>query len=140
MLEARSRRHIEAVEKRPPDLQVAHVEMRHIGVHRALDERDGRALDQEVLAPHLFLEHAERLRQRVAREMRRGVTPQQVHQIVAREAPPRLDREPDQQREVLARAELDLLARPGQKQRGAERQQVQVRRQTDGSQRFGTVQ
>src|SRR5439155_16594941 len=67
-----------------------------------------------------------------------SVAPQQIHQVVARESPPRLDGETNQQREVLARAEADLLTRRcEQQERRAERGKVQVRRQKDGSPCFG---
>ena len=130
--------HLEAVEKRSPDLQVAGIQMRHVGIHRALSKRHRRPLDHQVLAPHLLFQYGERLCQRVARQMCGSVAPQQVHQVVARESPPRLDGETNQQREVLARAEADLLTRRcEQQERRAERGKVQVRRQKDGSPCFG---
>ena len=61
------------------------------------------------------------------------------HQVVAGELPSRFNGEPDQQGEMLARAEADLLAGLGEKQGSAQREELQVRRQRDGSRRFGMV-
>src|SRR2546426_9698896 len=113
--------------------------MRYVGVHRAFDQRDGGPLDEEVLTPDLLLEDGEGLGEGVTRQMSGRVAPEEIHQVVTRQPTPRFDGETNQQREVLTRAEPDLLPRSRQQQGGSEREQVQVRLQTDGSQCFGLV-
>src|SRR3989441_10759673 len=72
------------------------------------------SLHLQVLAAALLLDARQCLSERMPRQMRWRVGPQQVHQIVARELLPRLGRESDQERKMLARAEADLLPRLGQ--------------------------
>ena len=54
---------------------------------------------------------------------RRGdIGPQEIHQVFARELPSRFDGEADQEGEMLARAEADLLAGLSEEQGSAQRQ------------------
>ena len=138
LLEQHCPRHVEAVEERAADLHVARVEPSHVCVHDVLGERDGRPLHLEVLAADLRLDHRQRLSQGVPRAMRRGVRPQQIHQVVTRELLPRFGREANQQREVLTGAEADVLPSLGDQEGSTEAGEMQVRRH-DGSQRFGLV-
>ena len=114
LLERHRARHVEPLEERPPDLHVGRVEPPQVRIHRFVGERDGRPLHLQVLAADLLLDDRQCLSERMPRQMRWRVGPQQVHQIVARELLPRLGCESDQEREMLARAEADLLPRLGQ--------------------------
>src|SRR5207249_5485292 len=120
---------LEAVEERAANLRLAAVEAAHVRVHGARNEGDRRALHDQMLASDLLLQDREGLSQRVPGAGRRHVRPQEIHQVVAREPAPAFHREADQQGEVLARAEADLLTGFGDQQRHAETQQMQMRRQ-----------
>ena len=129
LLELHGAGHLEAVEERTTDLGFAAVEAAHVRVHYTRHEGDRRSLHHEMLASHLLLHHREGLRQRVAGAGGRHVRPEEIHQVVARELAPPFHREADQQGEVFARAEADLLTRIGEQQRHAQTQEMQVRRQ-----------
>ena len=66
----------------------------------------------------------------MARERGGGRRPEEVHQVVACEAFAWLEREPDQEGEVLAGAQPDELPRRSDQEGSAEREQSQRRQQT----------
>ena len=120
---------LEAVEERAANLRLTAVEAAHVRVHDAGNERDRRALHDQMLASDLLLQDREGLSQRVPGAGPRHVRPEEIHQVVARELAPALHREADQQGEMLARAEADLLTGFGDEQRHTKTQQMQMRRQ-----------
>src|SRR6266571_3041205 len=119
---------LEAVQEGAADLRLARLEPPDIRVHGVVGKGDGRPLHLQVLAAHLLLHDRERLRQRVPRPIRRRVGPQQVHQVVAGELLPRLGCEADQEGEMLAGAEPDLLASFGKEEGSTQGKELQVGR------------
>src|SRR5438874_4600883 len=83
-----------------------------------------------MLAADGLLDHTQRLCQGMAGERGGGRGPEEVHQVVACEAFARLEREPDQEGEVLAGAQPDVLPRRRDQEGSAEREQSQRRQQT----------
>ena len=104
LLERHRPRHLEAVEEGPAHGDVAAGEMLQVHIHPARGERHSGALHQQVLAADGVPDNGQRLRQGVAGQGGCGRRPEQLHQVVAREALTRLDREPDQEGKVLASA------------------------------------
>src|SRR3989449_5178049 len=95
LLELHGSRYLEAVEELTTDLGLRGIEPAHVHLNGAGNERDGGALHDEMIAPDLFLQYRQRLGNRVAGPRRRNIGPQQIHQIVTGELPPRFDREAD---------------------------------------------
>ena len=139
MFELYRPRYLEAVEELATYLGLKGVEPGRVHLYGAGDEPDGRSLHDKMIAPDLLLQHSQCLGKRVARPRCRSIGPQQVHQIVAGQLSSRLNSEADQQGEVFTRAEAHLLARRRKEQGNAQREKLQVWRQTDGSQRFGML-
>jgi len=139
LLELHGSRYLEAVEELTTDLRLRGIDLAHVHLNGAGGERDGGALHDELVAPDLFLQYRQRLGKRVAGPRRRNVGPQQIHQIVAGELPPRFDGESDQQGEMLAGAETHLLACLAEEQGSTQREELQVRHHADASRRFGMV-
>ncbi len=82
-------------------------EMSDVRLNGPSPQADRCGAHEEVFAPQLGPQHRNGLRQRMTGAFGWRVGPQQVGQRVAREHVARLQGEPDQQREVLARAEAD---------------------------------
>ncbi|MGH8543218.1 MAG: hypothetical protein ACREX3_06220 [Gammaproteobacteria bacterium] len=76
-------------------------------------------------ARDLRLDDGKPLRQRVIGEMRRRRGPEQIGEIIAGEQAPGLERQADKQREMLARAEANLLASCGEEGRTAKTAQCE---------------
>ena len=130
---------LEAVEKRPTNLHVARLERVQVHVHHPRGESERRPLHEHVLVADLRLEDRDRLRQRVTRAGCRCVGPEQLDEVVARKPPPGVEREADQDGEMLTRAKPHRLPGWGEQEGYAEGAKVQVRRQDDGSQCRGMV-
>ncbi len=110
VLEGARTGNLEAVQESPLDLRLRVIEVVGVDIDSALSERDRGLLDLHGVAAELGLEDRDPLREGMPAQPRRGVGPEEVHQIVTCEAVARFERESRQQREVLARAEADLLA------------------------------
>ncbi len=139
MLELHGSRYLEPVEKLPPNRSLRDIEPTRVHLNRARDESDRGALHDELVASDFSLQDGQRLSERVASPRCGNLWPEQVHQVVAGKPPSRFDGEPDQQSEMLARAEADLFTGLREEQGSAQREKLQVRHQTDSSRRFGML-
>lgn len=115
------------------------VQSAQVDFDHARREPDRRLLNEQVVAPDLGLQHRHCLREGMAGVRCWSVRPEQLDHAVATEPAARVDGQPDQQGEVLARAELDLLTSSGEQERCPKRGKVQMRRHRDGSRCFGML-
>ena len=122
---------LEPLEEPPTHLEVFRPHPMDVDIDGSLDQHDGSPLDHQVVGPDFGLQHGDRLGEGMAGEVRGDLGPQELLQVVAAEALARLDRQPDQQRQMLPGAEADILAGIAAEQRDAKRGKVVVRHGND---------
>ena len=113
-LERPRRRDLETVEEGTVDAHVAGAQMVDVNVNPARGQTDGGTLNHHGLARDLCLDDRQTLGERVIGELRRGLRPQQVGEIVARELLARFQGETNEEGEVLARTEPHWFAGNGE--------------------------
>ena len=126
LLERSGRRDFEAIEEGSADLRVAGAQVTDVGVNPPGRQTHRRALDHNRLARNLGFDDGEPLSKGMIRVLRRRVRPQQIGEIISREALPGLQRKPDEEREMLARAEAHLLASGGEQGRTTQAMQHEM--------------
>src|SRR5207244_2387735 len=126
LLERSGRRDFKAVEEGSADLRVAGAQVTDVGVNPAGRQTYRRALDHDRLARNLGFDDGEPLSKGMIRVLRRRVRPQKIGEIISREALPGLQRKPDEEREMLARAEAHLLASDGEQGRTTQAMQHEM--------------
>ena len=88
--------------------------MSHVDVDPASREADGRPAQDDGFTRNFGLDDGQSLRQRMVRELGGGGGPQQISEIVTGELLARLEGEPDEKSQMLARTKPDLLASRGE--------------------------
>ena len=119
-------RNLEALEERPSDSRTTVSEMQRVNIDPAGGETDGGALNHDRIAGDFRFDDRQTLGQRMVGELGRGIRPKEVGEIVARELLPGIERETNQEGEMLARTKPHLLTSDGEQGGTTEAMQDEV--------------